>query len=714
MATLVLTAVGTVVGGPIGGAIGAVLGQAVDARLFAPKAREGPRLGELAVQTSSYGTAIPKLFGTMRVAGTVIWSTDLLERRSTSGGGKGRPKTADYSYSASFAVALSGRPVIDVRRIWADGKLLRGEAGDFKSKTRFRLYAGSEDQEVDPLIAAAEGAGGAPAFRGIAYAMFEEMELADFGNRIPSLTFEVVADEGPVPVGAMAQELSGGMLAPGEAPAVAGYAASGDSVRGAIQDLASLLALSVEDDGAQLTIGRAGEEPLALPRASESGRREIVRRAAASVPGEVSITYYDAARDYQAGLQRASVSGGPEARSERRGLPAVLSAPDAKALAEARLDTLAAGRVTADVSCGWSMAHVRAGARVRLEGESGKWRVERWTLGNMNLRLELVREGAGGAAGGAATPGRPVSEPDLLHGPTLLRLHDLPVGEGGISIVALAAGSEAGWRRAELSMSFDDGASWSDIGAAGAPAVLGTAATVLPEGGSALFDLGSTVDVELLSDGMELLSASDDALVSGANLALIGHELIQFGDAEAIGPKRYRLSRLLRGRRGTEWASASHQIGEDFALIEAGSGVPIALPPGFGPGGTVQLLASGVGDEEPAEAELMVTGEALLPPSPVHLRAESLLGGDHLISWVRRSRAGWSWTSGSDTPLGEESEAYRMTFLGDAGTRVIEVGASPFVYTAAARAGDGAGPVEIRLAQVGTHAVSRAAVTTIS
>ena len=75
MATLVLTTVGSMVGGPIGGAIGAVLGQAIDQRLFAPKARHGPRLGDLSVQTSAYGSAIPKIFGTMRVAGTVSWSS---------------------------------------------------------------------------------------------------------------------------------------------------------------------------------------------------------------------------------------------------------------------------------------------------------------------------------------------------------------------------------------------------------------------------------------------------------------------------------------------------------------------------------------------------------------------------------------------------------------------------------------------------------------
>ena len=105
MATVVLSAVGAIVGGPIGAAVGAVIGQQVDKAIFVPGRRQGPRLGELSVQTSSYGSAIPKLFGLVRVSGTVIWATDLKESRTTRLNGKGRGSTDVYSYSASFAVA---------------------------------------------------------------------------------------------------------------------------------------------------------------------------------------------------------------------------------------------------------------------------------------------------------------------------------------------------------------------------------------------------------------------------------------------------------------------------------------------------------------------------------------------------------------------------------------------------------------------------------
>ena len=166
MATLVLSTAGTILGGPVGGAIGSLIGQSIDQQLFGPGPRQGPRIGDLAVQTSTYGSAIPKLFGTMRVAGTIIWSTDLQEHSETEAT-KGQPESITYSYSVSFAVALSSRPIESIGRIWADGKVIRTAEGEFTVPTGFRVCDGAEGQAPDPLIASIEGVDSTPAYRGV-------------------------------------------------------------------------------------------------------------------------------------------------------------------------------------------------------------------------------------------------------------------------------------------------------------------------------------------------------------------------------------------------------------------------------------------------------------------------------------------------------------------------------------------------------------------
>ena len=710
MATLLLTAAGTALGGPIGGAIGAVLGQAADQALFRPKPRRGPRLGDLVVQTSSYGTDIPKVFGSMRVAGTVIWATDIVETRSSSSGGKGRPRSVGYSYSANFAVALSARKLRAVHRIWADGKLLRGAAGDFKAATAFRFHDGDEDQPVDPLIASVEGAGFAPSYRGLAYVVFEGLQLADFGNRIPSLSFEVEADAGPVAIGSIAEELSGGIVVAGETPPVDGYAATGDSARGAISALLDAVPLPLRTEGDRLVLGADAQDMTLVPAAARIGRLELTRRAAA--PTCVTLSYYDVGRDYQAGSQRVSRPGAP-GKTLAIPLAAALAPASAKEMAEGRLSADAAARASARVRLGWRHLALRPGARARLEGEAGLWTVRRWLLGPATVDVELARLPDGPTGPAAATPGRPVRQPDLVHGPTTLILFEAPLPgyRDAPWLFAAAAGASPGWREAALLRSSDGGSSWDEGGRTAGPAILGHSLTALPEAGAALFDLRSSVDVELLNDAMWAESRTDAALGAGANLALLGSELVQFGAAEPLGERRYRLSRLLRGRLGSEWAALDHAAGEAFVLIEAATILPLQLPL-RAIGATAVVTAVGLGDPvEGVRAERTVTGEAVRPPMPVHLTAMIDGAGDLVVTWVRRSRSGFEWANGADVPLGEEQESYRVSIMAAAATRLFEVAEPRFVYTGAERAEDGiVPPFTISVAQVGTHAPSRPAI----
>ena len=97
MATVLFSAIGAVLGGPVGAALGALAGSQVDSMIFGGSSRQGPRLKDLTVTSSTYGAPLPRHFGTMRVGGTIIWATDLTEQAATSGGGKGKPSVTTYN-----------------------------------------------------------------------------------------------------------------------------------------------------------------------------------------------------------------------------------------------------------------------------------------------------------------------------------------------------------------------------------------------------------------------------------------------------------------------------------------------------------------------------------------------------------------------------------------------------------------------------------------
>jgi hypothetical protein len=216
MASLVLgiagTAIGSAIGGSvsvlgatltaaqIGGFIGATIGQQIDGALLSSSRtthREGPRLSDLNLTGSTEGAPIPRLYGRARLGGELIWASQFKETVTTTtestgggkGGGGGRKQTAEttsYSYSISFAVGLCEGVVTRLGRVWADGKPLD------LSKYVTRFYKGTEDQAPDALLEAIEGGGNMPGFRGLAYLVFEDFPLAEFGNRIPQLQFEII------------------------------------------------------------------------------------------------------------------------------------------------------------------------------------------------------------------------------------------------------------------------------------------------------------------------------------------------------------------------------------------------------------------------------------------------------------------------------------------------------------------------------------------
>ncbi|KJV68657.1 glycoside hydrolase/phage tail family protein [Candidatus Neoehrlichia procyonis] len=203
MSTLVLSTIeknfdsnttGTI-GSFIGEAIGNIIGANIDAEAFQftkESYTQSATLKNLNIQTSVYGKIIPIIYGTMRIAGNIIWAQPIKEVSHDDIYITNNPTSTtsshhliNYSYYATLAIAICSGPVKKILKIWANTKLLNID------EINYRFYHGTEIQEPDPLILSIQKH--APAYRGISYIVIEDFPLKNYNNSIPNFTFEIMS-----------------------------------------------------------------------------------------------------------------------------------------------------------------------------------------------------------------------------------------------------------------------------------------------------------------------------------------------------------------------------------------------------------------------------------------------------------------------------------------------------------------------------------------
>jgi hypothetical protein len=372
----------------------------------------------------------------------------------------------------SFAVIVAARTIVRIDRIWADGKALRASEGTLNFPATIRTYHGDEGQPVDPSIAAAEGVANAPAYRGRARVVFEDLPLADYGNRIPNLTFEAVADDAAVAIDTIAVDLGGGLFAAhGAFPTVVGFAAAqAGAICERLATLGSIADLTIGDDGAMLRVGvgravtrLAADDLCATDRAAIVAQRHEARGADAVVPDAIWLSYGDLTRDYQTGVQ-AATRWTPALRVDRRDLAIAATAADAKKFAEAALRRAVAGRSTAKLAPPWRYDAVLFGDMIVTAGDDA-WRVTHRTVTGAVIDLDLERVATQALGGAVADAGRAFVGTDAPQGTAILHLLDIPALSGatpsGVQLLVAVGGTSAGWRRADIMVSHDGGKSYA-------------------------------------------------------------------------------------------------------------------------------------------------------------------------------------------------------------------------------------------------------------
>lgn len=336
------------------------------------------------------------------------------------------------------------------------------------------------------------------------------------------------------------------------------------------------------------------------------------------------------------------------------------------------------------------------------------WAIDQITIEGYVVVAELCPSTAS-VAPVAAEPGRIAPNPDIVLGPLSIAIIDVPDVLGLASqaprVMLAASNSNSGWRSqaAEISLPGQSIATTTCRN----KSILGLALTLLEPNASDLIDGQGSVDVALVDPDQWLSNCDGDALAAGANLAVLGNEVFQFGQATALGNGRFRLSRLVRGCGGTEWAIDDHSVGEAFCLLRPETLQLVTLP-AWTIGGTIAATAASASDS------MTFSGNCVRPLSPVRVTAEREPSGDLQLSWIRRSRAGIAWIDGIDAPLGESIERYVISISGAAGTIEVYSEEPSLTLTAQSLAPLVPGAATIQVRQIGDFGQSKSAQITVN
>lgn len=279
---------------------------------------------------------------------------------------------------------------------------------------------------------------------------------------------------------------------------------------------------------------------------------------------------------------------------------------------------------------------------------------------------------------------------------TMLEFLDLPPlrtidTDAGIYVAVRSAATGNTWRGAAIYRSLDNGSSLDQLVAVTSGATIGSLVSSLPvgvlPGGSPTLDEVHVITVDLVSGGFESRPESE-VTNSGANTLAIGVKgrwlIVGFCKATQISAARWELSRLVWGRRGTEYLIGTPLAGDKVVVI-SGSGITrVPLDPLL-IGTELLYRAVSIGSDfaDGTEFDYAGNGQALVPFSPKNFVA-NIVGAGIQLSWTRRDRLGQELTGFVD-PISDPPLTFQVDVLATGSptivVRTITVTAETALYT---------------------------------
>lgn len=401
---------------------------------------------------------------------------------------------------------------------------------------------------------------------------------------------------------------------------------------------------------------------------------KIIRQPEKSMPSVLEVEYFDVDRNYEKSIQRAVRQHTESQRQITVELPIAMDADKAAQIAHVLLHTYWTEQDSIPIFLNRKYLHLTPCDVITLTNG----------LESYTARITQIEEGDPGIISVKAvredtliydTPQIGISQPSLPYVNRLKRLNtnlvflDIPIlsehdDDHGLYIGAypVDAEDEEDWDGVWVQARQETEDTHVTIGSLNRPLVYGTADHALGDGSPSTWDRAHTITVTLARGNLS--SSTEDRVKRGENVCMLGDEIFQFVTAEDLGNNKYKLSTLLRGRFGTEWATGTHVEGEAFYFLSRES-LFRARWSSHAIGKPIQYRAVPFYRDESNYAFVEFTGYAKgkKPYAPAHLNAVRDGNGTWRIEWMRRARAGGVLPLGHPVPLNESFEQYAVEFI---------------------------------------------------
>lgn len=426
------------------------------------------------------------------------------------------------------------------------------------------------------------------------------------------------------------------------------------------------------------------------------GTYETIRAASAETLGRVRISFVEAEGDFAVRTSEALFPDDSANVVSDNDLPLLLTASEARDMAERWLAESRVARDRARFALPPSASDLGASDTVQIGAV--RYRIDRVEQGE-SLLIDAVR-----VEPGSYVPGEEIIDPPAQKAyaaplPVYPLFLDLPLLAGDevehAPHVAITGspwpGSVAVW-----SAPADEGYVVNRV--IDRRASIGVTETDLLPAPSGLWDRGPSLRVKMLAG--DLASAEMDAVLNGANAAAIGDgvtdtwEVLQFAEAVLVAPATYEIRLRLRGQAGTDAATTGFwPSGSRFVLLTSDlQQIDLATSArGLSRYYRIGDASRPYDDPNVIVEQRAFAGVGLRPYGVAHLRHVGAAGEDLSVTWIRRTRLdGDSWES-LEVPLGEDREAYVVRVLqGDTPLRETEVTTPTWTYSPADQDADGA------------------------